>query len=79
MKNSYVQINLQEAKMQLDEIFDQFESLDEVEFMISMTHLYHHLNTAYNCKGFDENYCFSKTEEDDFYNKMEKFPENLFN
>ena len=78
MKNSYVQINLQEAKMQLDEIFDQFESLDEVEFMISMTHLYHHLNTAYNCKSLDEDYCFSKTEEDDFYNKMGKFPIDLF-
>lgn len=78
MKNSYVQTNLQEAKMQLDEIFDQFESLDEVEFMISMTHLYHHLNTAYNCKGFDENHCFSKAGEDDFYDKMEKFPIDLF-
>jgi hypothetical protein len=78
MNNLYSYINLQEAKQQLDEIFFKFDSVEEGEFEVLIRHLYHHLNTAHNCRYLDQDDCFNNAGNDSFYESMEKFPKDIW-
>ena len=53
MNKDFILFNLTEAKEELDRIIQEFETQDEYsygEFVVHITHLYHHINTAWNAR-----------------------------
>jgi len=66
---------LEEAKEELDTTIDEIKSIPEYdygEFVVAMTHLYHHINTAWNSRDASD----KETEEcsDENFNKWRQFP-----
>tara|TARA_B110001452_G_C15083414_1_gene377996 strand:+ start:511 stop:759 length:249 start_codon:yes stop_codon:yes gene_type:complete len=75
MNKEWVLFHLKEALEEVEDTIKDIESdesYDESEFSIGMTHLYHHVNTAWNSRS-------SKDEEaresnDANFEKWRKFP-----
>jgi hypothetical protein len=77
MNKQHVIFQLQEAEEQLQETLKNIQEDSEYEygdFLVEMSHLYHHINTAWNSR--------ESTEEDlnlcseDNFNKWRKMPSN---
>jgi hypothetical protein len=79
MNRTWVISNLQEAQKELDQTIKDIEikeDYDYGEFIVAISHLYHHLNTAWNSQNITEEQAINITEED-FY-KWRKFPEDIY-
>jgi hypothetical protein len=75
MNRQAVIFHLREAKEQLDELLSEMESepsYDSAELQVAMSHLYHHLNTAWNGRDQTDEQ-FKKCAQRDF-NAWRKFP-----
>jgi hypothetical protein len=69
MNKKFMLFNLREAKDQLLEIIRDIESDPEYEYgayMVEMTHLYHHINTAWNARDASDDEVRECSEEDFF-------------
>lgn len=69
--------HLKEAEEELNEAIEKIEKnkdYDSVEFNIAMSHLYNHLNTAWNSRTTSKEEAISCSEED--FQKWRKFPKN---
>jgi hypothetical protein len=69
MNKDYVLYNLDEAHKALGEIIADMRSnrdYDYGEYVVDMTHVYHHLNTAWNARGAT-NAAADECSEEDFY------------
>lgn len=79
MNKDYLLYNLQEAKEQLYQIIQDLKNnsdYDFGEYIVDMTHLYHHINTAWNAKDSTETESNNCTDED-FY-KWRQFPKDIY-
>lgn len=57
MNKSYVLFNLREALEELHRTIDEIENspdYDYGEYTVAMSHLYHHINTAWNARNVSE-------------------------
>jgi len=75
MNKEYVLWNLKEAKEELDRTIKEIENEPDYgygDFVVAMTHLYHHLNTAWNAKGASKAETDQCSQED--FNKWRQFP-----
>jgi hypothetical protein len=69
--------HLKQAKEELDQTIAQIESeaaYYSAEFQVVMSHLYHHLNTAWNGRGASEKHHRECTQSD--FDAWRKFPPN---
>ena len=67
MNKDYVLYNLKEAAEQLQETIAELESDPEYgngEFVFDMSHLYHHINTAWNAREESEAAVMECSESD---------------
>ena len=67
MNKDYVLFHLGEAKEELDRTILEFRDdseYDDVEFLVAMGHLYHHLNTAWNARDVSPDRAEECSEED---------------
>lgn len=77
MNKDFVLFNLREANKALQKIIKNIESqsdYDYGEYMVEMTHLYHHVNTAWNAQNVDQEGAERCSEEDFF--KWRQFPKD---
>ncbi|MHC4498450.1 MAG: hypothetical protein ACYS21_04980, partial [Planctomycetota bacterium] len=66
---------LKEALESLEQMIQEIESQDDYcygEYIVDITHLYHHLNIAWNARDADEERV-NRCSEEDFYN-WRQFP-----
>lgn len=78
MNNSVILSNLREAHDQLTEIIEVIDSdpfYDEALFMATITHLYHHINSAWNARNVTVEQWSNLTEEQFF--KWRSFPKDI--
>ena len=78
MNTNFVLFNLREAREELDQTIKDLETNAEYgdpEFWVAMTHLYHHINTAWNAR----NSTFEEAEQcsDENFNKWNRYPNDL--
>ena len=80
MNREAVLFNLQEAKEELDRTIKEFESDPDYDFgtfFVSMSHLYHHLNTAWNARDASEhdtaNVCKATSKRGASFQKTKSF------
>lgn len=77
MNKRFVIFNLKEAKEELDRTIKEIQenkAYDFGEFVVAMSHLYHHLNTAWNAQDASEKEADECSDEN--FNKWRKFPKN---
>ncbi len=77
MNQSAIIFHLKEAKAELDRTIAEIESApdyDDAEFQAAMSHLYHHLNTAWNGREFSAERHRECTQGD--FDAWRKFPSN---
>jgi hypothetical protein len=77
MNRDAILFHLREAKEELDRTIDQIEgeqSYDYPEFQVAMSHLYHHLNTAWNGRNASAKRHRECTQSD--FDTWRKFPSN---
>ena len=75
MNKENILFNLREAKEELDRTIDKLGNktdYDYEEYLVAMTHLYHHINTAWNARDVDEKRAKACSEED--FQKWRRFP-----
>jgi hypothetical protein len=75
MNTEFMLWNLKEALESLQQMIQEIESQDDYdygEYIVEITHLYHHLNTAWNAQDADEERV-KRCSEEDFYN-WRRFP-----
>jgi len=78
MNKAWVIFHLKEAQEELNRTIIEIEKQDDYdfgEFVISMGHLYHHLNTAWNSKNASEAQVNNSTEDDFF--TWRRFPKDI--
>ena len=78
MNKEYILYNLKEALNQLTDTIKELESDSEYEFgdyIVDMTHLYHHINTAWNAKNSTK-LEVDKCSENDF-RTWRNFPKDI--
>ena len=69
MNKDFVLFNLREAHEALQRIIKDIESqpdYDYGEYIVEMTHLYHHVNTAWNAQNVNQELA-KKCNEEDFF------------
>ena len=69
--------HLKEAKEELDQTIKEIEEnkdYDYGEFVVAMSHIYHHLNTAWNSRDVSEKKTIECSEEN--FKKWRKFPKD---
>lgn len=79
MNKNFILFNLQEAKEQLDSIIKDINeepSYDTGEYIVDITHLYHHINTAWNARKSSEEESNMCTDENFFI--WRQFPEDIY-
>jgi len=81
MNKHYVLFHLKEAAEQLEETIGELQSAPDYDFgeyMVDMSHLYHHVNTAWNARDESKEVVEECSEEN--FNKWRAFPsiEELF-
>ena len=77
MNKDFVLFNLREAHKSLQRIIKDIESqpdYDYGEYIVEMTHLYHHINTAWNAQNVNQERT-KKCNEEDFF-KWRQFPKD---
>lgn len=77
MNTEFVLFNLREAHEALAEIIRDVESQPDYDYgnyTIDMTHLYHHVNTAWNAQDVDHERAKTCNEKDFF--KWRQFPKD---
>ncbi|MHC4545354.1 MAG: hypothetical protein ACYSYL_12670 [Planctomycetota bacterium] len=77
MNKDFVLFNLREAAKALQKIIKNIDSqpdYDPGEYIVEMTHLYHHVNTAWNAQNVDQEDA-EKCSEEDFF-KWRQFPKD---
>jgi len=77
MNKDFVLFNLREAHESLQRIIKDIESqpdYDYGEYIVEMTHLYHHVNTAWNAQDVNQERAKKCNEEDLF--KWRQFPKD---
>jgi hypothetical protein len=75
MNLEYILYNLKEAKAELDKMIKKIEkdeNYDSGEFVVAISHLYHHVNTAWNSRNASMNEV--KECSDKNFKKWHKFP-----
>lgn len=78
MNTDYVLFNLREALEELDQTIKDLErdsEYGEPEFSVAMTHLYHHVNTAWNARNSTVEQSNICSEED--FNKWSLYPDDF--
>jgi hypothetical protein len=80
MNKDYVLYNLDEAQKALDEIIADMRSnrdYDYGEYIVDLTHVYHHLNTAWNARD-ESKATTDECSEQNFY-RWRQFPtDNIY-
>ncbi|NIP25448.1 MAG: hypothetical protein GWN67_23200 [Phycisphaerae bacterium] len=77
MNKDFVLFNLREAHQALQRIIGDIESQPDYaygEYIVEMTHLYHHVNTAWNEQNVNSERA-KKCNEEDFF-KWRQFPKD---
>lgn len=77
MNREYVLWNLREAAEELKRTIGQLEQdprYGQDEFVVAMSHLYHHINTAWNARDATAEEAAECTEEN--FGKWRSMPEN---
>ena len=75
MNKNYVLYNLREAHEEMARIIDELEratDYDHEDFVIAMSHLYHHINTAWNAQNASDQEVKDCVEEN--FNRWRLFP-----
>jgi hypothetical protein len=78
MNKGYIKYNLEEGQNQLEQIINELNSNSEYDFedyIEDMTHLYHHINTAWNARSSTQEQS-EKCSESDFM-KWRVFPNDI--
>jgi hypothetical protein len=78
MNNDYVLFNLQEAQKGLERMIRALRErtdYDSGEFVVAMTHVYHHLNTAWNARHVSRERAEACSEED--FRLWRQFPSEI--
>lgn len=78
MNRDHILWHLQEAREELDRIIDEVASnakFGRTEFRVSMEHLYHHVNTAWNSREASDESARECTEQE-FY-RWRVFPTDI--
>jgi hypothetical protein len=78
MNSSMILLNLREAEEELRKLITEFERSPDVpfeSFHVSMAHLYHHLNTAWNGRYATREQWVHQSNED--FARWERFPHDL--
>ncbi len=76
MNKDYILYNLRGAQRELAQIITEIEKssdYDYGEFVVNMSHLYHHINTAWNDQDASEQEVDECTEEN--FNRWRLFPD----
>ena len=76
MNKPYILFNLREALQELQSTISEIEAspdYDYGEYVVAMSHLYHHINTAWNARDASEAEA-NECSEENFY-KWRKFPD----
>ena len=67
MNTKFILFNLQEALEELDSTIKQIEGdsdYEELELSVAMSHLYHHVNTAWNARNSTNEESMEFSDED---------------
>jgi len=75
MNKDFMLFNLREASEEILRIIHEVESDPEYgygDYVVGMTHLYHHINTAWNARGVPEDRARQCSEQDFF--RWRQFP-----
>ncbi|MHB8859035.1 MAG: hypothetical protein ACYC6Z_06080 [Thermoleophilia bacterium] len=78
MNKEFIIFNLTEAKDALDQIIHDFHKDPEYEkadLWVDITHVYHHVNTAWNAQDISEQQVASQTDKE-FY-EWRQFPKDI--
>ncbi len=78
MNKDHVLFHLREARAALDATIREIEgeaNYDYPEFVVDMTHLFHHVNTAWNSRDASPERCERCFEED--FSAWRQFPKDL--
>lgn len=75
MSQYSVIFHLKEAKEELERLLEEVENNGIDSFEVSMQHLYHHLNFAWNTRMLSDEQLAAETEEE--YKQRENFPKDL--
>jgi hypothetical protein len=78
MTRDYILWNLREAEEELSRTIREVESdqaYSDAEFIVAMTHLYHHLNTAWNAREAAPERVAKCTQDD--FRAWRQFPADL--
>lgn len=69
MNRKYIQFNLEEAQMELEQVLDdlkQDSTFNEHEYNASMSNIYHFLNTAWNARHASDSEA-AQLSDDNYY------------
>ncbi len=75
MNLGYIQYNLKQAREELDAMINGIKKnadYEEGEYVVAMTHLYHHINTAWNARDVSKERSDNCSEED--FKTWRRFP-----
>jgi len=78
MNRKLVLFNLKEAKEELDRTIEAIEKDSRygvAEYMVAMSHLYHHLNTAWNARRSSDRRAKNCSEKD--FEDWREFPKEF--
>ena len=78
LNREWVLWNLREAKEELDRTIAELESIaeyDDPELLVAISHLYHHLNTAWNSRSASEHEVRECSQAN--YERWRRMPEDL--
>ena len=76
MNKDYILINLREAKEELERTISEIENDPEYghgDYVTAISHLYHHINTAWNARDASERDADECTQEN--FDEWRKFPD----
>ncbi len=78
MNKDYVLVQLREAREELERTIRELREdpdYDYGEFVVAMTHLYHHVNTAWNARDVSHERAETCSEND--FRQWRQFPTDL--
>jgi len=78
MNREWILFHLKEAHEELRSAIEEFEKrsdCDDGEYLVTMMHLYHHLNTAWNAK--DVSIEDARISSDENFSKWRQFPSDI--
>ncbi len=79
MNKEYIIYNLEETKTEIESILEDInkdQDYYEGEFYVSIQHLYHHINTAWNSRDSTAEESTECSQEN--FNKWRQFPNDIF-